>query len=251
MDNGDLTDWVRTAHGDAWQEQGRLRVQFGGGVAELPGIRLMASGLPHDQWNNGDVTDPALVDIDRVRAWYADLGVPWGVRVPADMEWPHGRLLFRKRLMGCPRDQFTPAPTVGGLTVRVATASDADDVVHVDCVAFEGESSVDGPWVEPHLAAACTTVALALLEGEPVGTAYALRSDGGAGPAVYLAGVGVLPQARRRGVAGAMSSWLLERGFADGAALAHLHPDSDAAARIYARLGFIEVAGFDIYVDLD
>jgi hypothetical protein len=41
---------------------------------------------------------------------------------------------------------------------------------------------------------------------------------------------------------------LLERAFA--ADLAHLHPDSDVAARIYGRLGFMEVAGFDIYVDL-
>jgi GNAT superfamily N-acetyltransferase len=95
------------------------------------------------------------------------------------------------------------------------------------------------------------TVALALLDAEPVGTAYALRSDGRASPAPYLAGVGVLPDARRRGVAGAMSSWLLDRAFAGGAELAHLHPDSDEAARIYARLGFVEVDGFDIYADLD
>jgi hypothetical protein len=32
--------------------------------------------------------------------------------------------------------------------------------------------------------------------------------------------------------------------------LAHLHPDSDDAVRIYARLGFIEVPGLEIYVDL-
>jgi hypothetical protein len=32
--------------------------------------------------------------------------------------------------------------------------------------------------------------------------------------------------------------------------LAHLHPDSDAAARLYARIGFVETPGFDVYVDL-
>jgi GNAT superfamily N-acetyltransferase len=246
-----FTARVRAAHGDAWQEEGRLRVQHGGGFAELPGIRLMASGLPHPQWNNGDVTDPAVVDIDRVREWYADIGVPWGVRVPTGLPWSRGRLLFRKRLMGLIKPDFALAPPVGGLTVRAATASDLDDVVRVDCAAFEGEISVDRPWVEPHVYADRATVALALLDGEPVGTAYTLRSDDRAGPAIYLAGVGVLPEARCRGVAGEMSSWLLDRAFAGGAELAHLHPDSDGAARIYARLGFIEVAGFDIYVDID
>jgi ribosomal protein S18 acetylase RimI-like enzyme len=241
---------VRTAHGDAWQEEGRLRIPYGGAFAEQPGIRLMASGLPHPKWNNGDVTDTAVVDLDLVREWYADLRMPWGVRVPADQAWSHGRHLFRKRLMGLTADQFAPAPMVAGLAVRAATASDVEAVVRVDCAAFGGESSVDRPWLEPHLHADPVTVALALLEGEPVGTAYTLRSDGRAGPALYLAGVGVLEQARGRGVAAAMSSWLLEQGFAAGAELAHLHPDSDSAAGIYARLGFTEVDGFDIYVDL-
>ncbi|MGH6623605.1 MAG: GNAT family N-acetyltransferase, partial [Burkholderiaceae bacterium] len=62
--------------------------------------------------------------------------------------------------------------------------------------------------------------------------------------------VGVLERARRRGVGSALTSWLLERAFADGATLAHLNPDSDAAARLYARLGFVETAGLDVYTDL-
>jgi GNAT superfamily N-acetyltransferase len=250
MASESLSQRVRTAHGDAWQEEGRLRIPYGGAFAEQPGIRLMASGLPQPQWNNGDVTDAAVVDLDRVREWYANLGVPWGVRVPADQAWTHGRHLFRKRLMGLPAAAFTPAPIAPGLTVRVARSSDVEAVVRVDCAAFGGESSLERPWLEPHLDAGPVTVALALLEGEPVGTAYTLRSDGRAGPALYLAGVGVVEPARGRGVAAAMSSWLLERGFASGAELAHLHPDSDLAARIYARLRFTEVDGFDIYVDL-
>ena len=79
--------------------------------------------------------------------------------------------------------------------------------------------------------------------------AYTVRSDGWAGPALYLAGVTVLPEARQRGIAGAISAWLLTRGTAAGARVAHLHPDSDQAARVYARLGFDEVDGFNVYVD--
>jgi len=65
-------EWVRAAHGDAWQA---LAVA---GSAELPGVRLAATGLAHPQWNNGDVDDPSQIDIAAVRAWYDGLGVPWG-----------------------------------------------------------------------------------------------------------------------------------------------------------------------------
>ena len=92
--------------------------------------------------------------------------------------------------------------------------------------------------------------AIAEAGGEPVGTGYALRSDGDAGPCLYLAGVAVLPSARGRGIGSLLTSWLLARGFAAGAELAHLHPDTDAAARLYARFGFAEVDGLDVYVDL-
>ncbi len=65
-----------------------------------------------------------------------------------------------------------------------------------------------------------------------------------------MAGVAVAMEARRRGVGAAMSSWLLARGFVRGAELAHLNPDTDTAARLYARLGFTELPGHDIYVEL-
>jgi predicted GNAT family acetyltransferase len=77
-----------------------------------------------------------------------------------------------------------------------------------------------------------------------------MRTDGRAGPCLYVGGVAVLPHARRRGITAAVTFWLLERGFPAGAELAHLHPDTDAAARLYGRLGFAETAGFDVYVEL-
>lgn len=42
---------VWAAHADAWQAEGRIRTPYGGGAEELPGVRLMASGLPYAQWN--------------------------------------------------------------------------------------------------------------------------------------------------------------------------------------------------------
>ena len=249
MDQQRLTTWVRTAHADAWEVQGRLRVPAGGGYAELPGIRLMAGGLPHPQWNNGDVDDAARVDVGLVDAWYCSLGMPWGVRVPAGTPWTHGRLVARQRLMGRTRDGFVPAPDADGVTIRAAGPDDLDRVASVDALAFGGDPADAGPWLAPLLSAPDATVAVVEdAAGEALGTAYAVRSDGRAGPAVYLAGVAVVPDARRRGIGSAVSTWLLRDGFDRGARLAHLQPDDDRAARVYARLGFVEVGGLDVYV---
>lgn len=244
------TALARTAHADAWEQHGLLREGDGGGAAELPGVRVMTSGLPYAQWNNGDVTDLAAVDVAGLRAWYAERGVPWGVRVPAGAAWPHGRLLFRKRLMLLPAADLVPARPVPGLVLRAAESDDLDAVAHVDAVAFDADPAVEAAWVRPLLGTKRATVALAELDGRAVATASVLRTDGRAGPAAYLAGVAVLPEARRRGVAAAVSAWLLAGAFAGGARVAHLHPDTDAAARVYARLGFAEVDGLDVYVDL-
>ena len=209
----------------------------------------MAAGFESPGVNSGDVTGPDP-DLDAARAFYAARRVTWGLRVPPEMNWTHGRLLFRRRLMAVPRAGFTPAPAVPGLAFRTAGPEDLPPVLHIDSTVFELDPADNTRWLTPLLDAERADFGLAELDGEPVGTAYTLRSDGRAGPSLYLAGVAVLPAARRRGVGAALSSWLLERGFASSAELAHLNPDNDGAARIYARLGFLETAGLDIYVDI-
>jgi GNAT superfamily N-acetyltransferase len=59
-----------------------------------------------------------------------------------------------------------------------------------------------------------------------------------------------MPEARGKGVGGAMSSWLIARALGAGVQLVHLDPDDDYAASLYARLGFVEVPGLDVYVDV-
>lgn len=236
------TTWVRTAHADAWQT---LAVA----TAQLPGVRLSATGLQHPQWNNGDVDDPAEVDIDAVRTWYDAVGVPWGMRVPAGAWWPHGRHLFTKRLMGVTPETFSPAPAVPGLVVRAADADDLADVLRVDSVAFEESAAVERPWLQLLMAHPAVTIATAAVDGDVLATGSVTVSDGQAGRCGYVAGIAVLPEARRRGIGAAVSSWLTRIAFGRGAALCHLHPDTEAAAGIYRRLGYIEVDGLDIYVD--
>lgn len=249
-----LDERVRLAHADAWQAEGRLRVRPGGGAAEFAGARLMASGLAHPQWNSGDLVDVAAFDLAATRAWYAarahGAGVPWGIRVPAGMEFPHGRFLFATRNMALRPESFRPIGVPGGVVIAEASESDLTALARIDAEAFDEPVDSVTPWIAPHLGARDVTVLLARLDGQPVGAATAIHTDDRAGRCAGIFGVGVVAHARGRGIGAALTAWLVERAFARGATLAHLNPNTDAAARVYARLGFVETAGFDIYVDL-
>jgi GNAT superfamily N-acetyltransferase len=240
---------VQVAHADAWEAEGRLREPRGGGALAVRGLRLMASGLPHAQWNSGDVTAPDA-DLDAARAFYAERGADWGVRVPAGMAWAPGSRLLTLRLMALEPAAFRPAREPPGVAVRAARRADLEAVLAVDAAAFGEDPEAERPWLEPHLDAPAVTTALATLDGEPAGTGYAIATDGRAGPALYLAGVAVRADARRRGVGAALSSWLVAHGLRAGARLAHLHADTDGAARVYNRLGFAGTTGLEVYVRL-
>lgn len=244
---------AREAQIEVWQVHGALRAARGGGAICLPGVRLMSSGLPFPQWNSGDVAEPERVDVEAVRAWYAaragGRGVPWGLRVLAGTHWPHGRLLFRKRLMALEPERFRPTHAPSGVQLRPATAADLDRIAVIDGSAFDCPAEQSRAWIEPQLGAAEFTTAIAREGGEDVGIATAVHTRGAAGPCCGIYGVAVLDSARRRGIGSALTSWLLARAFDRGATLAHLNPDRDEAALLYARLGFGEVGGFDIYAD--
>ena len=246
----DLTERTQAAFADACQEQGRLRRPSGGDATDLPGIRLWSAGIAAPALNGGAVDDAAAVDIATVSAWFAARAVPWGVLVPVGMHWAYGRHLMTKALMALERHEAVAGPQVPGVVVRPATPADLADVLAVDAEAFGVEDpEVQRRWVAPHLTAFSVTTVVGELDGTVVGTAYAVRSDGRAGAALSIGGVAVLPPARGRGVAAAMSAALVTRGLETGAELIHLSPDTEAAARVYARLGFTEVGGMEIYVD--
>lgn len=246
-----LRQRVLAAQGDVWQAQGRLRQRFGGGACELPGVRLMSSGLQRPYWNTGVVSDAGAVDVAAVRAWYAarasGAGVPWGLLIPAGQPFASGRRVRARRCMGLEPRSFAPEREAAGVALRVATEADAERVVAIDSAAFEEPLETNRAWLAPQVGAAGFTVVLASLGGDAVGIATAIETDSPGGRCVGIHGVAVLAQARRRGIGAAITAWLLARAFARGATLAHLNPDTEAAARLYARLGFVEVDGFDIY----
>jgi predicted GNAT family acetyltransferase len=226
------------AHADAAEVEGALR----GGAARFRGLRVSSSGLPAPQWNTADVRAPDA-DLDAARAFFGDL--PWGMRVPVALPWTTGRRRLRQPLMACAALRDVAA--VPDLTIREARPEDLEAVLAIDAEAFASDAEAQRPWTAPHIGAAGIEVAFAALAGEPVATAYAVRSNGEAGPAVLLAGVAVVEAARRRGIGAAVSAWLLARAFSAGAAFAHLHADTPAAARVYARLGFADAGALDIY----
>lgn len=250
----ELDERVHLAHGDAWQAEGRLRVRFGGGARELAGARLSSSGLPHPQWNSGDLVDLAHFDVAEVRAWYAasayGAGVPWGMRVLAGARFPHGRFRIARRRMGLLPAQFIRAQVPANVELVEPSEREVDVVARIDAAAFDEPVEHTLPWIAPHFGASGFSVAVARLNGERVGTATAVHTDDRAGRCVGIFGVGVLAEARGRGIGAALTSWLVDRAFDAGATLAHLSPNTDAATRLYARLGFRETAGFDVYVDL-
>jgi len=244
-------DQVRawSAYGDSWWVQGGLRAHRGGGREELPGVRLSASGLPARQWNNGDVDIAATVDVDQIRDWYAGLGLPWGVRVPAGSVWKWGERVFHGRMMGLDKDRFRPAAGPDPLTMRAAGPADLPHVAHVDQAAFGGQLELTRAWLDPHVQPGPVTTFIASLGDHPVATGYLVRADGRAGPTGCLGGVGVIPEARRRGIGLALSSRLVAHALNTGAELIVLSPDTASAADLYRRLGFTEIPGFDVYVD--
>jgi GNAT superfamily N-acetyltransferase len=136
------------------------------------------------------------------------------------------------------------------VTVGAATPGDLERVLMVDAESFGSDVETTRPWMTPLLHDSRVTVVIASDVRGPIGTGYAVRSDGHAGHAVYIGGVGVLEHARRCGVGSTISSWLLQRSYAQGAEMASLQPDTDEAALVYARLGFIGAVDYHVYVDV-
>jgi ribosomal protein S18 acetylase RimI-like enzyme len=240
---------VRTAHGDYWQAEGRLRRRTGGGATRVRGGRLMYSGLGVAYWNAADMVG-ADFDVEAARRWYASRGCEWGLHVPLGVSFEHGSWVRHKRCMGLEPSDLVPAASAVGLVVQRAHQADVDAFADLDKGIFGGPADLTRAWLRPMFEPAARDwshwVAVTA-EGELVGIATARWTNLEAGPSGTLSGIGVLETWRGRGVGARLTSeasaWLFERG----ATLVHLNPDNDTAARVYARVGFREVPGFDIY----
>ena len=199
---------VFAAQADAWQTLGGLFAGRGGGIGTARGVRMMASGLAHPQWNSGDVSS-GDADIEAARAFYAALGVPWGLRIPDGVRWDRGRRIGGRRLMWLAAGSLQRAQA--DVEIAAAGPADLEDVLTVDCAAFGSDPVRWRPWTAQLLGAddAVVTYALARSDGAAVGSGYCVHAAGSA----HIAGLAVLERHRRRGIGATLTSWLLERAF--------------------------------------
>ncbi len=239
----DLTRRVRAAHADAWELEGRAREPFGGGTARVRGARLMASGIAEAKWNNADITDQSA-DVDAIRAWYGSRGMPWGLRVPLEIDLAVGEPLFVKR---CVAVLSGGLPSTSRASVSVGRERDTTSYAALEASAFGYEESAARVWVGPQFTHHGFRHWVATAAGSPLAIGTTVRTDGDAGAAVYLTGLARLPGAPVEALQTLVDVATAD-AFASGAAFVHANPESAEEDEILAHHNAVEVPGFLIRI---
>ena len=243
MQTDDLTERVRAAHADAWELEGRAREPFGGGVARMPGARLMASGIAQAKWNNADITDPS-VDVTAIRRWYESRGVPWGMRVPLEIAIDFGEPLSVKRCVALLPGALPKMPRF-----LLSTRHEPDPSVYaaLEAAAFAYDTTEACAWVQPQFAHAGFRHWVATIDETPAAIGTTVRTDGDAGPASYLTGLALLADAPVEALQTLVARAAAD-AFASGSAFVHTNPETAEEDEILAAHNPIEVPGFLIRV---
>ena len=179
------------------------------------------------------------------------------VAAPETFEWVHETtpsLLAAARTAGlhveeCPLLVLAePLPPSGEVTARVSVLDADSDLVPGAIAAvsagFAGSDEVAVPSEAAvarrrrRVAAGLVTLAVAL-DGD--GTVVGGGSHGPRGGTTELAGIAVLPRARKQGVGEAITRALVEDAAARGVGTVFLSAQDDAVARVYERVGFRRV----------
>lgn len=235
---------IRAAHADAWAAEGRARAPLGGGTRRVQHARAMASGIPDARWNNADITgaDP---DVGALHAWYTELGMPWGVRVPVELadEVTVGEELFVKRSFGLEDGSLVAGDDADGLDLRVATPDELDRFVAAEMILFDDTEATARAWIVPVFGREGFAHWLATRGGEIVAAATAVRTDEVAGPAVMLTGLASVPGEERSRQA--LARAVVARAFDDEpGTLVHAHTGPGDDTSDLVDVGFVEVPGF-------
>jgi ribosomal protein S18 acetylase RimI-like enzyme len=246
----------RIALGFAEAERQRRANVPGAEVMEIDGLLLAFANVPDPPVNSTLVmtepSDPAAA-LAAAEAEFRKRGRPFGLDVAAGR---HPRvdeavrsagyaLLFSWPAMAVAVDDLPERPLPEG--VRVAPVRDEAETSAVARVEralldpTEPDSGIAERFYGPASYGADGARTFVAWEGdEPVGIASAHLRAG----AVGILGVGVVPSARRRGIASALSVTAARAFPAD---LAWLHAAEDARS-LYARLGFGQVAEWEVWV---
>ena len=207
---------------------------------------------------SGATIEPA--DIDVLRARCAELGIP------ASFEWvvetcpslgpaaaAAGLTVVEHPLLVLERDDFRPVETEARCEILPAEAAVLRQARAVAGLAFSDPGTAVGAAGPAERDAAAADVPDELIaavldrvhRGVTVGAGAFTRDGlvaGGqhqpVGSTTEIVGVGTLPSMRRRGLAAAVTSTLVEHAFAHGVDLVLLSAETQAVAAVYERVGF-------------
>ncbi|ANN21494.1 acetyltransferase [Amycolatopsis orientalis] len=144
-------------------------------------------------------------------------------------------------LMVCPPGQVVEQPVPAGIVLKTpVTPAELRSMIRAQNIAF-GEPD-PGEHVEPSPAQLSgeTISVMALTEtGECVGGGVATAILDGASE---IAGIGLIEEYRRRGIAAALTEHLTREAHARGGDSVFLTPGAGQAERVYGRVGFKTVA---------
>lgn len=235
------------------ERQRRMNVP-GAEVLEIDGLLLAFANVPDPPVNStlviSEPSDPraALAAAeqafrDRDRPFGMDVAVGRHPSVEDAVRSAGLSLLFSWPAMAVTVDDLPDPLLPDGIRVEpVGDQTGATAIAHVEQMAFGSEQEI----AERFYAAGSYGVdgarSFVAWDGdEPVGMAAAHLHAG----AVGIFGVAVVPAARRRGIASALSA-IAARAFP--ADLAWLHTNDDEARSVYVRLGFRDVAEWEVWV---
>ena len=251
----------RIALGFVEAERRRRASVPGAEVVEIDGLLLAFANVPDPPVNYALVisepSDPAaaLVTAEaefrrRERPFGMNVALGRHPRVDEAVRSGGFSLLLSRPAMAVRVDDLSKRSLPEGVRVEpVSDAQDASAVVRVERSFLDPTESEDGSAIAerfygPASYGVQNAQTFVAWEGsEPVGVASAYLREG----AVGIMGIGVIPRARRRGIASALSV-IAARAFP--ADLAWLHAAEDAQG-MYAQLGFQEVAEWEVWVGPD
>jgi ribosomal protein S18 acetylase RimI-like enzyme len=235
---------------EAWA---RRVASCGGVVHDVAGLRVCLTGVPMPQFNPTLVAavpsdpDRALAAAERA---YEGTGLHMGIDLEVSL---HGSVRSAAERAGLTMVESRPGMTLpigeavfvdppdGVEVVRVEDPRMLDRIAEVDAIAFGGDPA-RGFVPDAMLEDPAQRVYAARVDGVVVGSGECTVVDGVMG----VFGIATLPDFRRRGIAAALTSRLIEDR-ADEIDLVCLDA-SELGQRVYERLGFRATSTWEVWV---
>ena len=235
-----------------------------GEAIDVPGLRLVFTGVPYAVFNAVMLTDAVvtLTDLrrrlDRAQAYFARRSFPWSLWLCEDMLDPHVRSLapalmaeyaleFSAHPPGMLADALrAPVRRMPALDYRTIEGSAARvDFCHVMAMAFEGPfASLMDAYNSDRFWQAGFRGVIGFHQGRAVTTACTVTSE----RAIGLYAVATLPAEQRKGYGEAIMREAVARAQAATGLERIVLQSTPAGRSIYHQMGFAEVADFTIYV---